>query len=90
MVLRSGKLVPLAHGVPDWMRVPPEVLERSGGANKRRIIRRFLHPCPLSGQMVKTYEVEGGLFCFESPRHGWLWTPVLKPVNPAVIQGKDE
>jgi hypothetical protein len=75
---------PFFNTTPDWIEVPQEVLQRSGGSKKRRILRRFLHLCPLSGQMVKTYEIEGGLFCFESPRHGWLWTPVLKPMNPVV------
>lgn len=80
---------PFFNTTPDWIEVPQEVLQRSGGSKKRRVIRRFLHPCPLSGQRVKTYEVDGGLFCFESPKHGWLWSPVLTPENPVLIHGDE-
>ncbi len=68
--------------MPDWIEAPPEVLRLTGGPRKRRILRRFQHPCPVSGKSVKTYEVEGGLFCFESPGHGWLWTNRLTLTEP--------
>ena len=61
------------------MTVPKEVLAYSPGAAKRRIVRQFTHPCPLTGDPVKARELEGGIFCFESPGKGWLFTMRLDP-----------
>lgn len=72
---------PSAFGtlVPDWMTVPREVLVYSPGAAKRRIVRQFTHPCPLTGMSVTARELDGGIYCFESPGKGWLFTMRLDP-----------
>jgi hypothetical protein len=65
--------------VPDWMTVPKEIIQLSPGTAKRRILRQFRHSCPLSGKLVTTRELEGGVYCFESPGHGWLFAMRLDP-----------
>lgn len=70
----AGESSVFGNLVPDWMTVPKEVLAYSPGAAKRRIVRQFTHPCPLTGEPVKARELEGGIFCFESPSKGWLFT----------------
>jgi hypothetical protein len=75
---------------PDWIMAPPEIIQRAGGPKKRRVLRQFTAKCPLSGKPVRTLEVQGGLYCFESPGHGWLWSNTLELENPEVIRGTDE
>lgn len=77
-------------GKPDWIVAPPEIIERVGGPKKRRVIKQFTSQCPLSGKQVRTLQVEGGLFCFESPGHGWIWSNKLELKDPQVIQGTDD
>lgn len=60
--------------VPDWMLLPKEVLAVSPGPTKRRIIRQFTHPCPKSGKPVQARELDGGIYCLESPGEGWVFT----------------
>lgn len=71
---RAGEVPAFGNIVPDWMMVPKEVLAVSPGPAKRRIVRQFTHPCPLSGKPVTARELEGGLYCFESQEKGWLFT----------------
>jgi len=72
------------------MEVPPPVLARSSGPRKRRILRQFIHPCPLTGNLVPTRAIEGGLYCWESPGKGWLWSNTLELQDPVVIDGDAE
>ncbi len=74
---RTPGRVPI-FAVPDWMLLPKEVLAVSHGPTKRRIIRQFTHPCPKSGKPVQTRELDGGIYCFESPGEGWVFTSRLE------------
>lgn len=59
---------------PDWMAVPKEIIARDHGPRKRRIIRQFMSPCPLTGNLVPCRELEpGSVFCWESPGKGFLF-----------------
>ena len=79
---RAAVSKPMLPGVPDWMEVPFELM-RSGG-RKRRILRQYESPCPVTGQTVTTRELEGGLWCWESSTQGWLFSnrPDLQGVRP--------
>jgi hypothetical protein len=76
---QAGEASAFGNQVPDWMTVPKEVLAYSPGDAKRRIVRQFTHPCPLTGNPVKARELAGGIYCFESPGKGWLFTMRLDP-----------
>jgi hypothetical protein len=73
-----GEASVFSNLVPDWMLLPKEVLAVSPGPAKRRIVRQFTHPCPKSGKPVQTRELDGGIFCFESPGEGWVFTNRLE------------
>jgi hypothetical protein len=39
---------------PDWMMVPQEVMDYDQGPEKRRVLRQYLSPCPVTGKLVTT------------------------------------
>jgi hypothetical protein len=79
---RAAGSTPAFARQPDWMEVPVELI--GSGGRKRRILRQYESPCPVTGQKVTTRELEGGLWCWESPTQGWLFSnrPDLQGVRP--------
>lgn len=67
-----------ARKVPDWMEIPPMLLDISPGELKRRVVRQFVHPSPSTGNPVTARELEGGIYCFETPGFGWQFTVSLE------------
>jgi hypothetical protein len=43
------------------------------GGRKRRVVRQYQSPCPVTGRQVTARELEGRVYCWESAGKGWLF-----------------
>jgi hypothetical protein len=75
----------LPGGKAQWMHLPAEVLSKVGPPAKRYIIREYQSACPRTGKMVRTVELEGGLWCWETPGVGFTLANCPDP-DPRVTE----